>query len=205
MEGGWDSEAWTASWSCHFPAQDLGTDECFVSFPIWKRKWTRWFFLKNFFFFNKKKIKPWTVCSNKILPEAQTGSLRVKVSLHYNGWSPAYTLPEPWGILCLSMVSETIELDLHFSPCRQSQGILLKCRFWFGRPGRGLGLCISNKVPGDADVAGPQHVGNCKDNDSLCSLQSAFWVEEKHWTLTLLGSPHTFMETSVWLGQPFHI
>lgn len=76
------------------------------------------------------------------------------------------------------MVWETIELDLHFSPCRQSQGILLKCRFWFGRPGRGLGLCISNKVPGDADVAGPQHVGNCKDNDSLCSLQSAFFKSE---------------------------
>ena len=56
-----------------------------------------------------------------------------------------------------------------------SQVILLKCRFWFGRPGRGLGLCISNKVPGDADVAGPQHVGNCKDNDLLCSLQSAFF------------------------------
>ena len=98
------------------------------------------------------------------------------------------------------MVLETIELDLHFSPCRQSQGILLKCRFWFGRPGRGLGLCISNKIPGDADAAGPQHTGNCKDNDSLRSLQSAFFKSEwerKYWTLTLLGSPQTFMETPV--------
>lgn len=39
-------------------------------------------------------------------------------------------------------------------------GILLKCSFWLSRSGveGGLGLCISNKLPGDvsgADAAGP--------------------------------------------------
>ena len=34
----------------------------------------------------------------------------------------------------------------------KSPGDLVKCRFWFSKSGRALSVCISSKLPGDADA-----------------------------------------------------
>lgn len=44
---------------------------------------------------------------------------------------------------------------LHCEVHMSHPGVLLKCRLWFSGSRKGLSICISNKLPGEANAAGP--------------------------------------------------